>query len=100
MRRPGQWQAHMAQVDATTAKGIRAFPMCSPNRVTDYFTMRNTQTFRGLPVWRPICLFSPEELLKAYADPEVRRMLRDDVFEFVGGPAIAICIPWSDYMVV
>src|SRR4029079_1221918 len=27
MRRPGQWQKHMAQVDATTAKGIRAFPM-------------------------------------------------------------------------
>ncbi len=47
MRRPGQWQKQMAQVDATTAKGIRAFPMCTPNRITDYFTMRNTQTFRG-----------------------------------------------------
>ena len=54
-------------------KGIRAFPMCTPNRITDYFTMRNTQTFRGLPVWHPICLSSPEEMLKAYADPEVRR---------------------------
>ena len=30
MRRPGQWQKQMAQVDATTAKGIRAFPMCTP----------------------------------------------------------------------
>src|SRR4029079_16170356 len=26
MRRPGQWQKHMAQVDATTARGIRAYP--------------------------------------------------------------------------
>src|SRR5947208_14470894 len=33
MRRPGQWQKHMAQVDATTAKGIRAVPMSNPNRI-------------------------------------------------------------------
>src|SRR5207244_3620228 len=46
MRRPDQWQKHMAQVDATTARGIRAYPMCTPNRITDYFTMRNTQQFR------------------------------------------------------
>ena len=26
MRRPGQWQKQMAQVDATTARGIRAYP--------------------------------------------------------------------------
>src|SRR6266705_4165399 len=75
MRRPGQWQAHMAQVDATVAKGIRAFPMCTPNRITDFFTMRNTQTFRGLPEWHPISLSSPAEMLKAYADPEMRKQL-------------------------
>src|SRR5260221_11394776 len=50
MRRPGQWQKHMEQVDATTARGIRAYPMCTPNRITDHFQMRNTQTFRGLAV--------------------------------------------------
>jgi N-acyl-D-amino-acid deacylase len=100
MRRPGQWQKHMAQVDATTAKGIRAYPMCTPNRITDYFQMRNTQTFRGLPVWHPICLSSPEEQLKAYADPEVRRKLREEAVEFKNGPAIGICSTWWDYMVV
>ncbi len=100
MRRPGQWQAHMAQVDATTAKGIRAFPMCTPNRITDYFTMRNTQTFRGLPVWHPICLSSPEEMLKSCADPEVRRKLHDEAVEFKSGPAIGICSTWWDYMVL
>src|SRR5207237_3472714 len=91
MRRPGQWQKHMAQVDATTAKGIRAFPMCTPNRITDYFTMRNTQTFRGLPVWHPICLSAPEEQLKSYADPAVRKKLHDEAVEFKSGPAIGIC---------
>jgi len=100
MRRPGQWQKHMAQVDATTAKGIRAFPMCTPNRITDYFQMHNTQTFRGLPVWHPICLSSPEEQLEAYADPEVRRKLHEEAVEFKGGPAIGICSTWWDYMVV
>jgi len=100
MRRPGQWQKQMEQVNATTARGIRAFPMCTPNRITDYFQMRNTQTFRGLPVWHPICLSSPEEQLKAYADPEVRKKLHDEAVEFKSGPAIGICSTWWDYMVV
>ena len=47
MRRPNEWKEQMAQVDATIAKGIRAYPTCTPNRITDFFTMRNTQTFRG-----------------------------------------------------
>jgi len=96
----GGAQKHMAQVDATTAKGIRAFPMCTPNRITDHFTMRNTQTFRGLPVWHPICLSSPEEMLKAYADPEVRKKLHEEAIEFKNGSAIGICSAWWDYMVV
>jgi N-acyl-D-aspartate/D-glutamate deacylase len=100
MRRPGQWQKQMEQVASTTAKGIRAFPMCTPNRITDYFQMRNTQTFRGLPVWHPICLSSPEDQLKAYADPEVRRKLHEEAVEFKSGPAIGICSTWWDYMVV
>jgi len=100
MRRPDQWKKQMAQVDATTAKGIRAFPMCTPNRITDYFTMRNTQQFRGLPVWHPICLSSPEEMLKAYADPEIRKKLHDEAIEFKNGPAIGLCSTWWDYMVL
>ena len=100
MRRPGQWQKQMEQVDATTAKGIRAFPMCTPNRITDYFQMRNTQTFRGMAVWHPICLSSPEEQLKSYADPEVRKKLHEEAVEFKNGPAIGICSTWWDYMVL
>ena len=100
MRRPDQWKKQMAQVDATTAKGIRAYPMCTPNRITDYFTMRNTQQFRGLPVWHPICLSSPEEMLKAYADPEVRKKLHAEAVEFKSGPAIGLCSTWWDYMVL
>ena len=100
MRRPDQWKQHMAQVDATTAKGVRAFPMCTPNRITDYFTMRNTQQFRGLPVWHPISLSTPEEMLKAYADPEMRKKLHAEAVEFKSGPAIGLCSTWWDYMVL
>ena len=87
MRRPGEWKEQMAQVDATIAKGIRAYPMCTPNRITDFFTMRNTQTFRGLPTWHPILLASHEEKLRAYSDPEVRKKLHDEAVEFKIGPA-------------
>jgi N-acyl-D-amino-acid deacylase len=97
-RRPDQWHQQMQRVSETAAKGIRAYPMCTPNRIVDYFTMRNTQEFRGLPVWHPICLSSPEEMLKAYADPEVRKKLHEEAIEFRHGPAIGLSRTWWDYM--
>ncbi len=100
-RRPDQWVKQIALLEETAGKkGIRAFPMCTPNRIVDYFKMSNTQTFRGLPVWHPICLSSPEEQLKAYADPEIRRKLHEEAVEFRHGPAIGISSTWWDYMVV
>jgi N-acyl-D-aspartate/D-glutamate deacylase len=99
-RRPDQWHQQMRRVNETAGRGIRAFPMCTPNRITDYFTLRNTQEFRGLPVWHPISLSSPEAMLKAYADPEVRRKLHEEAIEFTGGPAIGLSRTWWDYMVV
>ncbi|HVH76684.1 MAG TPA: amidohydrolase family protein [Stellaceae bacterium] len=101
MRRPDQWKKQMAQVDKTTAAGIRAFPMCTPNRITDYFTLRNCQEFRGLPTWHPILLASPEEMLRAYADPAIRKKLHEEAVEFkVATPPPGICTTWWDYMVL
>jgi N-acyl-D-amino-acid deacylase len=101
MRRPDQWKQQMAQVDATTAKGIRAFPMCTPNRITDAFTMRNCQEFRGLPTWHPILLASDEEKLKAYSDPEIRKKLHAEAVEFkLDTPPPGICRTWWDYTVL
>ena len=59
----------MARVEETSRAGIRAYPLCSPNRTTQSFTMRNCQTFRGAPTWHPILLSSDEDKIKAYADP-------------------------------
>ncbi len=81
VRSPDKWKQHMARVDETVAQGIRAYPMCSPNRVTQDFTMRNCQVFRGLPTWHPIRRASDEEKLRAYADPAVRDKLHAEAVE-------------------
>jgi N-acyl-D-amino-acid deacylase len=101
MRRPNEWQEQMAKVDASFARGIRAYPTCTPNRITDFFTMRNTQTFRGLPTWHPILLASHEEKLRAYSDPQTRQKLHEEAVEFkVDRLPPGICRTWWDYMTV
>lgn len=101
MRRPAEWKEQMALIDATTARGVRAFPMCTPNRIVDHFTMRNCQEFRGLPTWHPILLASDQEKLRAYSDPEIRKKLHAEAVEFkVDTPPPGICRTWWDYMEV
>jgi N-acyl-D-amino-acid deacylase len=101
MRRPNEWQEQMAQVDATIAQGIRAYPTSTPNRITDFFTMENTQTFRGLPTWHPILLSTHEEKLRAYSDSEIRKKLHAEAVEFkIDFNPAGICRTWWDYMSV
>ena len=100
MRRPNEWKEQIAHVDETFAKGIRAYPTCTPNRITDFFTMRNTQTFRGLPTY-PILLATDDEKLRAYSDPDVRKKLHAEAVEFkVDTLPPGICRTWWDYMTV
>jgi N-acyl-D-amino-acid deacylase len=99
VRSPGKWKQHIARVNETVAKGIRAYPMCSPNRVTQDFTMHNCQVFRGLPTWHPILLASDEEKLRAYADPAVRDKLHAEAVEHsVPVQAVGFSKTWWDYM--
>jgi N-acyl-D-aspartate/D-glutamate deacylase len=102
MRDPDAWKKHMARLDETAAAGIRAFPLCSPNRTTQSFTMKNCQVFRGTPTWHPILLATDEEKLRAYRDPEVRRKLHEEVVEHKGTklPAAGYSLKWWDYMCV
>jgi N-acyl-D-aspartate/D-glutamate deacylase len=99
VRRPGEWQAHMARVEETARAGIRAYPMCSPNRVTQNFTMKNCQVFRGLPTWHPILLASDADKLRAYSDPAVRQKLHEEAVEHkLATPAVGFSKSWWDYM--
>jgi N-acyl-D-amino-acid deacylase len=99
VRTPDKWKQHIARVDETAAQGIRAYPMCSPNRVTQDFTMRNCQVFRGLPTWHPILLASDEEKMRAYADPAIRDKLHAEAVEHsVPVQAVGFSKTWWDYM--
>jgi N-acyl-D-aspartate/D-glutamate deacylase len=89
----------MARVEETSRQGIRAYPLCSPNRVTQSFTMKNCQVFRGSPTWHPILLSSDEEKLKAYSNPAIRQKLHEEVVEHkVAVPAAGYSRRWYDYM--
>ena len=98
MRRPDEWKIHMARVEETAAMGIRAYPMCSPNRVTQDFTMKNSQVFRGLPTWHPILLKSEEEKLRLYADPEIRAKLHEEAVVNKPDSAVGISKTWWNYI--
>src|SRR5438128_5698884 len=99
VRRPGEWQKHMERVNETAAQGIRAYPLCSPNTTTQLFNMSNTQAFRGSPTWHPILLQSDEAKLRAYADPEVRRKLHEEMVEWkVEIPGNTISREWYNYI--
>jgi N-acyl-D-aspartate/D-glutamate deacylase len=99
-RDPDAWKKHMARLDETAKAGIRAFPLCSPNRTTQHFTMKNCQVFRGTPTWHPILLAADEEKLRAYSDPAVRRKLHQEVVEHKGTklPAPGYSQEWWKYM--
>ena len=99
VRRPGEWKKHMDRVDETSAKGIRAYPLCSPNTTTQTFDMKNTQVFRGSPTWHPILLAANEEKLRAYADPGVRAKLHEEMIEWkVEIPGGTISREWYKYI--
>src|SRR5579864_6757312 len=99
VRRPGEWQKHMARVDETSKQGIRAYPLCSPNTTTQLFNMSNTQAFRGSPTWHPILLTSDDEKLRAYADPAVRAKLHEEMVEWkVEIPGNTIAREWYNYI--
>jgi N-acyl-D-amino-acid deacylase len=99
VREPDAWKQHMARVEETSRAGIRAYPLCSPNRVTQTFTMRNCQVFRGSPTWHPILLADDDEKLRAYADPAIRQKLHDEVIEHrVNVPSAGYSREWYNYM--
>jgi N-acyl-D-amino-acid deacylase len=99
VREPDAWKQHMARVEETAKAGIRAYPLCSPNRVTQTFTMKNCQVFRGSPTWHPILLAADDEKLAAYADPAVRQKLHEEVVEHrVEVPAAGYSREWYNYL--
>ncbi len=78
-RQPGRWRTHLAHVEETVRKGIRAIPLCNPGSIVNRFTMKNCQVFRNMPTWLPILQGSDEGKLSAYRNPTTRAQLRAEV---------------------
>src|SRR5256885_2660778 len=78
-RQPGRWKTHLAHVEETVRRGIRAIPLCNPGSIVNRFTMKNCQVFRSMPTWLPILQGSDEDKLRAYRDPATRAKLRAEV---------------------
>ena len=98
-RKPNEWKELMAAVDETSKAGIRAYPLCTPNSVTQRFTMKNCQLFRGIPTWHPILLASDEEKMRAYSDPDVRKKLHAEAVEWSTDVSEAnVARTWYDYL--
>ena len=98
-RKPDEWKTLMAIVDETSSAGIRAYPLCTPNSITQRFNMRNCQLFRGIPSWHPLLLASDEAKLQAYGDPEVRKRLHDEAVEWKADvPNRNVALNWYDYI--
>lgn len=99
IRKPNEWKELMAIVDETAQAGIRANPLCTPNSITQLFTLKNCQLFRGVPSWHPILLASDEEKLRAYGDPAVRGKLQEETVERYGDLRdVNFASSWYDYM--
>ncbi|HTE86484.1 MAG TPA: amidohydrolase family protein, partial [Dehalococcoidia bacterium] len=99
VRKPNEWKELMGIIDETARAGIRANPLCTPNSITQLFTLKNCQLFRGVPTWHPILLASDEEKLRAYSDPQVRAKLQEETVERYADLKDANFAPgWYDYM--
>jgi N-acyl-D-aspartate/D-glutamate deacylase len=98
VRRPDEWKELMAIIEETTASGIRAYPLCSPNFGGSSFSMKNAQVFRT-PSWDPILRLSDAEKIRAYSDPDVRKKLHDEAVEWTSQlPGSNLARNWYDHM--
>jgi N-acyl-D-amino-acid deacylase len=98
VRRPDEWKELIAIIEETTASGIRAYPLCSPNFGGSSFSMKNAQVFRT-PSWDPILRLPHAEKIRAYSDPDVRKKLHDEAVEWTSQlPGSNLARNWYDHM--
>jgi N-acyl-D-aspartate/D-glutamate deacylase len=88
--RPDYWKEHLAVVEESARRGLRAYPFINPSAEGSRFTMKNSQSFDRLPTWAPIMTGTREEKARAFRDPKIRAKLRAEAVEGVGIPTNAI----------
>jgi N-acyl-D-aspartate/D-glutamate deacylase len=96
---PNQWREHLDYVEKTVKEGNRAYPLLSPRRNVNRFTMLNSQVFDRLPTWKPIMEGSPEQKKAAFRDKEMRKKLRWEAVEGAEVPYNAFSRRWDYFFV-
>ena len=100
VREPDAWKKHMARVEETSKAGIRAYPLCSPNRVDP--ELHDAQ-LPGLPRLADLApdpaLHPTKKSCGPTPIPAVRQKLHDEVIEHkVEVPAAGYSRQWYNYM--
>jgi N-acyl-D-aspartate/D-glutamate deacylase len=74
---PDQHRRQLAASDRAAERGGRVVALTLPHSMRIRLSFLSGFVLDGLPGWRPVMALPVDERLKALADPEVRRRLRD-----------------------
>ncbi len=74
---PSHHDRQLGASDYAAGRGGRVVALTLPHAVGVRLSFHTGFVFDGLPGWRPIMALPPDERMKALADPEVRRRLKE-----------------------
>jgi N-acyl-D-amino-acid deacylase len=78
---PNLWREQLDAVKPIFRKGYRAYGLTHVVPLVRRFTMKNSQLFDEFQTWKPVMFLPPEPRKQALADPETRRILKQDLAE-------------------
>ena len=74
---PSHHDRQLGASDYAASRGGRVVALTLPHAVGVRLSFHTGFVFDGLPGWRPIMALPPDERMKALADPEIRRRLKE-----------------------
>lgn len=78
---PENWRAMLAATEKGFSRGARAWANTNTRAFNNRFTLKDAQEFDEFPTWRGLMLGSLEERRKAFADPQMRALLKREAVD-------------------
>ncbi|MSP37228.1 MAG: hypothetical protein EXR70_01885 [Deltaproteobacteria bacterium] len=76
---PELWQNMLAGIAKTFNDGYQAYGLTHTVPLMRHFTMKDAQIFDEFPLWKNLMFLPEPERKLAFADPETRQKMRDDM---------------------
>jgi N-acyl-D-aspartate/D-glutamate deacylase len=76
---PDLWREQLDALGSTFGAGYRPYAVAHSVPGMRHFTLKNAQVFDEFPEWKKIMFMPEAERKKAFADPDVRARLREDL---------------------